>query len=67
MNETLLIHSRRLAIYLQIRGFILIAVDNDLKVARKKVFFFIDSDRIQKAMMDYKTDVKFDSLMAAFK
>jgi hypothetical protein len=66
MNETIIIHSRRLAIYLQCRGFILIGVEPDLKTNRK-VFLFKDSDRIQKIILEYKTDKNFNQLMAAFK
>lgn len=66
MKETLIIHSRRLAIYLQCRGFILIGVEPDLKTKRK-VFLFKDSERIQTILLEYKTDKKFNQLMAAFK
>ncbi|MFP5111852.1 DUF5659 domain-containing protein [Bacillaceae bacterium C204] len=66
MNETVIIHSRRLAIYLQCRGFILFKVEPDLKTKRK-VFIFKESDRIQKAILEYKTDVRFNQLMTAFK
>lgn len=66
MNQNLIIHSRRLAIYLQCRGFILFEVEPDLKTNRK-VFIFKDSERIQKAFVEYKTDIRFNQLMAAFK
>jgi hypothetical protein len=66
LNENLIIHSRRLAIYLQCRGFILFEVEPDLHTKRK-VFVFKDGDRIQKAMLEYKTDKRFNQLMAAFK
>jgi hypothetical protein len=67
MNQTLIIHSRRLSIYLQCRGFILIGVEPNHKDHTKKIFLFSDSDRIQKAILEYKTDVRFNQLMAAFK
>lgn len=66
MNNTLIIHSRRLAIYLQCRGFVLFEVEPDYKTKRK-VFHFKNSDRIQGAILEYKTDKRFNQLMSAFK
>ena len=66
MKETIIVHSRRLAIYLQCRGFILFGVEPDLKTNRK-VFLFKGSDRLQMVMLEYKTDKRFNQLMATFK
>lgn len=58
MNDTVTIHSRKLAIYLQCNGFLLLGVEPNLKNTYK-VFIFKNSERIQKAMMDYKKDKEF--------
>lgn len=63
MNNTLIIHSRRLAIYLQCRGFILIGVEPNLRDTSKKVFLFSDSNEMQNAIADYKTDNIFREFM----
>ncbi|WP_350268546.1 DUF5659 domain-containing protein [Neobacillus mesonae] len=66
MNETLIIHSRRLAIYLQCRGFLIIGVEPDLK-SKRNIFVFNNSENIQSVMLEYKTDKRFNQLMAAVK
>jgi hypothetical protein len=65
MNETVTIHSRKLAIYLQCLGFLLLGVEPNLKNTYK-VFLFKKSDKIQKAMMDYKKDNEFHSYLTKF-
>lgn len=64
MNNTVTIHSRRLAIYLQCRGFLLIGVEQNLNDSYKKVFIFNSSERIQKAMREYKQDKTFTSYLS---
>jgi hypothetical protein len=63
MTETLIIHSRKLAIYLQCRGFLLVGVEPDLKSDNRKVFLFNDSEPIRKAMIEYKKDNKFHAYL----
>lgn len=64
MTETLVVHSRKLAIYLQCRGFLLVGVEPDLKSNNnRKVFLFNDSDAIRKAMIEYKKDNKFHAYL----
>jgi hypothetical protein len=63
MTETLIVHSRKLAIYLQCRGFVLLGVEPDLKLQKKKVFIFKDSDAIRKVMLQYKHDREFHAFI----
>lgn len=58
MNNTITIHSRKLAIYLQCKGFILHGIAPSLK-NNYKVFIFTDSDRLQESMHTYKHDKEF--------
>ncbi|MGG3920292.1 DUF5659 domain-containing protein [Parageobacillus thermoglucosidasius] len=64
MTETLVVHSRKLAIYLQCRGFLLVGVEPDLKSNNRKVFIFNDSDAIRRAMIQYKNDKSFHAFLA---
>jgi Domain of unknown function (DUF5659) len=64
MTETLVVHSRKLAIYLQCRGFLLVGVEPDLKSNKRKVFIFNDSDAIRRAMIQYKNDKSFHAFLA---
>ncbi|MGG1618085.1 DUF5659 domain-containing protein [Paenibacillus sp. NRS-1781] len=57
-NGTTVIHSRKLSLYLQLRGFMLVAIGDDLKSDRN-VYLFCSSERLQQAMADYKTDHEF--------
>ncbi|KYD29938.1 DUF5659 domain-containing protein [Geobacillus sp. B4113_201601] len=63
MSETLIIHSRKLAIYLQCRGFVLLGVEPDLTGQKKKVFLFKNSDAIRKVMLQYKHDREFHAFI----
>ena len=63
MTETLVVHSRKLAIYLQCRGFLLVGVEPDLKSNNRKVFLFNDSPEIRKAMIRYKNDKGFHAFL----
>ena len=64
MSETLVVHSRKLAIYLQCKGFLLVGVEPDLKSNNRRVFLFNDSEPIRKAMLQYKKDAKFHAFLA---
>lgn len=64
MTETLIVHSRKLAIYLQCKGFLLVGVEPDLKSNNnRKVFLFNDSDAIRRAMIQYKKDKSFHAFL----
>lgn len=57
-KQTISIFSRKLAIYLQLRGFVMLEMLNDKKTCRKK-YIFIDSEKIRYAMSQYKSDRTF--------
>ena len=63
MAETLIIHSRKLAIYLQCRGFVLLGVEPDLTGQKKKIFIFKDSEAIRRIMLQYKHDREFHAFI----
>jgi len=64
MTETLIIHSRKLAIYLQCKGFLLLGVEPDLNSKNRRVFIFNDSEVIRQALGQYKKDQKFHAFLA---
>lgn len=66
MKGTVLVHSRKLAIYLQCRGFFLLGVQPNLK-NDLKVFLFHHSKEIEKAMVEYKKDIQFKQYLDGFK
>lgn len=61
--DTVVIHSRKLAIYLQVKGFILLGVENDLK-DKRKIFIFKDSEPLKQTMLQYKKDKEFHTYLA---
>jgi hypothetical protein len=61
-KNTLIIHSRRMAIYLQCKGFVLIGVENNLK-NDKKIFLFSESQDLKKTMSQYNTDIEFHAYL----
>lgn len=60
--KTVVIHSRKLAIYLQFQGFILIGVEDDLK-EKRKIFLFKDSFSLRQRMIEYKEDQHFHNYL----
>jgi hypothetical protein len=63
-KNTIVIHSRRMSIYLQLKGFILIGVENNLK-NNKKIFLFSESAELKNVMSRYNTDVEFQDYLKA--
>ncbi|MCR1833161.1 DUF5659 domain-containing protein [Oceanobacillus caeni] len=61
--KTITIHSRKMAIYLQCRGFVLISMKENLTNSFK-VFLFSDTPEIREAMSDYKNDNRFHKFIA---
>jgi len=59
-EKSILVHSRKLSIYLQCKGFKLIGIEPNLKNSHK-VYIFPKADGIQKAMLDYNRDYQFKS------
>lgn len=57
-TKTRLIHSRKMAIFLQCKGFVLIGVEQNLKNSNK-VYLFADSGVIQDAMNQYNDHKEF--------
>lgn len=62
-NKNILIHTRKMALYLQMKGFMLVGIRNDKKdnSNKRKIFEFIDSPAIKRAMsnkIEYENFVK---------
>ena len=49
------IFNQRLCGYLMMKGFVLVAMSENHHCAGKNVFFFNDSDEVQKCIQEYKT------------
>ncbi|AIF45403.1 DUF5659 domain-containing protein [Virgibacillus sp. SK37] len=62
IKNTITIHSRKMAIYLQCRGFVLINMKENLSNSFK-VFLFSDTPEIREAMSDYKKDNRFHTFI----
>lgn len=55
MTRTFTIYSQRLAGYLMLHGFVLEDIGINNQNSSKRVFFFKDSDELQKAIKAYNT------------
>ena len=55
MSRTFTIYSQRLAGYLMLQGFVLEDIGINNQNSSKRVFFFKDSDELQKAIKAYNT------------
>ena len=53
-NKTITIFNQRLAGYLMQRGFILIGLGENHRCTGKNVFFFKDTEELQKAIEEHK-------------
>lgn len=54
----LIIYSKRMCNYLMLRGFVLLAIDNNTK-SRNKIFIFKNSPEIKQVMSEFKDDKEF--------
>ena len=63
-KKTITIHSRKMAIYLQCKGFVLISMKDNLK-DNFKVFLFSDTEEIREAMSGYKQDNRFHKFIVS--
>lgn len=61
-SNIIVIHARKMCQYLLARGFVLVGVENSLN-SRNKVFFFVDSPAIRKAMSEFQADVEFHKFL----
>ena len=55
MTRTFTIYSQRLAGYLMLQGFVLEDIGINNQNSSKRVFFFKDSEELQKAIKAYNT------------
>jgi Domain of unknown function (DUF5659) len=62
-SDIIVIHSRKLAIYLQCKGFVLLGVERNLKNSRK-VFLFRDTETLRQEMSKYKNDQEFHAYLS---
>lgn len=62
-TNTIVIHSRKMSIYLQLKGFVLIGVRDNFKT-KYNVFLFAESENIRKAMSAYKEDDEFHAYLS---
>lgn len=62
MTDNIVIHSRKLAIYLQLKGFVLLGVQPDKK-SKRKIFIFKGSNDLKKHMLKYKHDKEFHAFL----
>jgi hypothetical protein len=62
-SKTIVIHSRRLSIYLQLKGFVLIGVRDNFKT-KYNIFLFAESENLRKAMSAYKDDDEFHAYLS---
>lgn len=53
------IYSRKMSIYLQLRGHILVGVKNDIKQHNKKIYFFVNTPRLKESMKKFNSDFEF--------
>lgn len=63
-SSTVIVHSRKMAVYLQLQGFLLLGVQENLKTKNYKVFLFSDSNNLRKAMANYRYDNDFHTYHA---
>lgn len=56
MSDTkmITIFNQKLCGYLMMKGFVLVSISKNNHCARKNVFFFNNSDELQKAIEEYK-------------
>ena len=54
-TKMITIFNQRLCGYLMMKGFVLVAMSENHQCAGKNVFFFNDSDDLQKSIQEYKT------------
>jgi hypothetical protein len=59
------IFSRKMAIYLQLRGHVLLSV-HDRSDTNYKVFIFSESEKIKLAMKDYNNDKGFEEVLQKY-
>ena len=52
-RDVMVIYSQRMAGYLMLRGFYLVAIQPNIKVPGKNCYLFFDSSMLKEAMGDY--------------
>lgn len=62
-STTIVIHSRKMAIYLQLKGFLLFGVRDNFKT-KYNIFLFAESENLRKAMSAYKDDDEFHAYLS---
>ena len=53
-TKMITIFNQRLCGYLMMKGFVLVAMSENKHCAGKNVFFFNDSDELQKSIIDFR-------------
>lgn len=58
-HELIWIYTRKMAIYLQLKGHILIGVKDDIKSKERKIYFFVNTPTLKENMNKYNSDQEF--------